>query len=102
MYNKGVAEPNEKGDIINCLQCHLPALFTVKLSKLICTHIFKCNSNKKKLCFAMRDFFLNLYKLFYLSLQPNPMYRCFCLCNYAICSSRVLSILLLQCVQEQN
>lgn len=72
MYNKGVAEPNEKGDIINCLQCHLPALFTVKLSNLICTHIFKCNSNKKKLCFAMRDFFFKFVQAFLPVITAKP------------------------------
>lgn len=55
MHNKGEAELKEKGDKINCLQSHLPALFSAKLSKLIRAQVFNSNSNKKKLWFATRD-----------------------------------------------
>lgn len=47
MYNKGVAELKGKRVKRKCLQSHLPAILTVKLSKLQRMYIFKSNSNKK-------------------------------------------------------
>lgn len=49
MYNKGGVELKEDGDKIDSLQSHLPALYTMNLSKLIRAHDFKSNSHKKKL-----------------------------------------------------
>lgn len=83
MYIKGVAELKEKRVKRKCLQNHLPAILTVKLSKLQRMYIFKSNSNKKKLWSAIRDFFKISTRYFFSYLSQTPCIGGF-LCNYVV------------------